>query len=266
LKTLFHIHATEKPTEPQTLLLEVGPDHASYAFLHPATHAITQLKYYAADEFEMETALRYILEEVRESHFNRVLIGSAYPYAMLTPLKYRKEESLLSIFYDQPGQHYLSDSIAEWQMINAYSIPANLFELLTVTFPSAQFVHAYTPSIKNNNGFSEEDRISIHFTTQNFSVLVKKRSHVLLAQTYTYKTPLDVVYYLLKICSELQLSQSETRIILSGLIEENSALYKELYTYFLHIQFAHGMEVLLPQNEYPQHFFTSFYNLATCVS
>jgi hypothetical protein len=266
LKTLFHIHTSEKPAASQTLLLEVGSDHASYAFLHPTSHTISQLKYFVADEFEMETTLHFILEEVRETSFSRVLIGSAYPYAMLTPIKYGKEESLLSIFYDQPGQHYLSDSIAEWQMINAYSIPANLFELLTVTFPSAQFVHAYTPSIKNNNGFSAEDQIAIHFTTQNFSVLVKKRSHVLLAQTYTYKTPLDVVYYLLKICSELQLSQSETLLTLSGLIEENSALYKELYTYFLHIQFAYGAEVTLPQHEYPQHFFTSLYNLAACVS
>jgi hypothetical protein len=246
--------------------LEVGADHANYAFLHPATHTISQLKYYIADEFEMETTLRFILEEVRESNFNRVLVCSAYPYAMLTPIKYKKEESLLSIFYDQPGQHYLADPIAEWQMINAYAIPTNIFELLTVSFPSAEFVHTYTPSIKNNNGFTAEDQISLHFTTQNFRVLVKKRSHVLLAQIYSYKTPLDVVYYLLKICSELQLSQSETLIILSGLIEENSALYKELYNYFLHIQFAHRAEVTLPQNEYPQHFFTSLYNLAACVS
>jgi hypothetical protein len=55
-----------------------------------------------------------------------------------------------------------------------------------------------------------EDQIAIHFTTQQFRVLVKQGAQLQLAQTYAYKTPLDVVYYLLKICSELGLDQARS--------------------------------------------------------
>jgi hypothetical protein len=89
---------------------------------------------------------------------------------------------------------------------------------------------------------------------------------VQLAQVYAYKTPLDVVYFLLKICYEFALDQSEVFLILSGLIDQDSAMYAELYNYFLNLHFAQAPLFSLPENDYPHHYFTSLYNLAACVS
>jgi hypothetical protein len=110
------------------------------------------------------------------------------------------------------------------------------------------------------------DQIDLHFTTQDFRVLVKKDQHVLLAQTYQYKTPLDVVYYLLKISYEFDLDQSSTFLIVSGLIEKDSALYQELHNYFVQLHFAQATTYELPENSHPHYYFTSLYNLASCVS
>lgn len=266
LKTLFHIRSEQPSGEAQTLLIEIGADHCSYAFLNKATQTITELKYFAVDELEMEAQLPAVIHEFKDKNFTNVVVCSAYATALLTPLKYVQENgSLLQLIYDQPAEHSFKDAISEWQMVNVHSLPAIIFALLEKEFPSAQFMHAYTPSLKIHNGFGAEDQIVIHFTTQHFRVLVKKGSHVQLAQTYQYKTPLDVVYYLLKICSELQLQQSDVHLVLSGLVEEASALYKELHHYFLNMHFAQTPSVALSQNEYPQHFFTSTYNLAACV-
>ena len=267
MKTLFHIQADEQPGEAKTLLLEVGTDYCSYAFLSKANDSITGLKYVSVDEFEMEADLRSIFDEIKDQSFTEVLVCSAFPWALLTPLKHAQHsDALLEVIYDQPAQQHFSDAINEWQMVNAHSMPAAVFELIQNQFPAARFLHAYTPAIKAYNGFAAENQISVHFTTQHFRVLVKKGAQVQLAQTYAYKTPLDVIYYLLKICSEGQLDQSDVHLLLSGLVEEASALYKELHHYFLHIHFAPAPAVSLPQNEYPQHFFTSTYNLAACVS
>jgi hypothetical protein len=267
LKTVFHIQADRESNEAETLLMEIGTGHCSYAFLNKMQHSITALKYFSIDEFETEVDLQSVLNEIKDKNFANVLICSAYPSALLTPFKYAATNGkLLHVIYDQPEQKHLNDTVNEWQLVNAYSMPITIFELLRKSFPFAQFIHAYTPALKVYNGHAAEDQISIHFTMQHFRVLVKKGGQVHLAQTYSYKTPLDVVYYLLKICSELQLNQSEVHLILSGLVEEASALYKELHNYFLHIHFAQAPTVSVPQNEYPQHFFTSTYNLAACVS
>ena len=102
--------------------------------------------------------------------------------------------------------------------------------------------------------------------TQQFRVLVKKDHQVHLAQTYSYKSPLDVVYFLLKICYEFKLDQSSVFVILSGLIEKDSAMYRELHSYFVNLHFAEATSYELPQNELPHHYFTSLYNLAACAS
>jgi hypothetical protein len=108
--------------------------------------------------------------------------------------------------------------------------------------------------------------LEVHIATQQFSVLVKKDNQVQLAQTYSYKSPLDVVYFLLKICYEFQLEQSSVFVILSGLVEKDSAMYKELHNYFTNLHFAEAAPYELPQNELPRHYFTSLYNLAACAS
>lgn len=267
MKTLFHIETDEQSNEAQALLIEAGPDYCSYAFLSKTNNTITHLKYFSVDEFEMETNLQSVIDELRNQNFTEVLVCAAYPAALLAPFKYAQHsDSLLNVIYDQPAQQHLSDTINEWQLVNAYSVPKGVFELIKGAFPSARFIHTYTPALKIYNGFASEDQISIHFTTHNFRVLVKKGTQIHLAQIYSYKTPLDVAYYLLKICSELELSQSDVHLILSGLVEEASSLYKELHNYFLNIHFAGEPTVSIAQNEYPQHFFTSTYNLAACVS
>jgi hypothetical protein len=109
-----------------------------------------------------------------------------------------------------------------------------------------------------------ESQVAVHFTPFNFRVIVKKEGQLQLAQMYCYQAPLDVVYYLLKIIQEIDLLKEDTFIILSGLIEEDSALFKELHQYFLNVHFALPGNVTLQNNKLPQHFFTSMYNLAAC--
>jgi hypothetical protein len=120
--------------------------------------------------------------------------------------------------------------------------------------------------LKIYNGFVAPDQIDIHFNTEYFIVLVKKNKQAQLVQTYSYKTPLDVVYYLLKICYEFQIKQPEVFVIVSGLIDKDSNMYTELHNYFLNLHFAQAPSYSIPENDHPHHYFTSLYNLAACVS
>ena len=265
LKTIFDIRSETGNNKEQVLLIELGVDYCNYAFLDELDKSISQLTFITGSEFEMEQTVQSILNSLEEKEFSKVFICSALPQALLIPQKYYQNNQLTQLVYDQPAQRYLQDSIPEWQIINSYSIPERLVELFSSAFPSAFFLHTFTSSLKIYNGFPG-DQLSVHFSTQHFRVIVKNDGQLLLTQIYFYKTPLDVVYYLLKICSEFQLDQSQIQLVLSGLVETDSALYKELHHYFLNINFAQAPLVSLPENDYPQHFFTSFYNLAVCVS
>lgn len=267
LKILFDIGADVELSTDDRLLFEVGKDYCSYAYWNPSTNTIHHLQFISFEEVEAEKDLLEIINSVKNNRFDSVVICSAFAQALLVPTKYfNNNYQTLDIIYDQQAQEYKHDAIPEWQMITIYSLPQKIAGLFQDSFSNVQFLHAYTPAIKMYNGYVADNQLSVHFTPQHFRVLLKKDTAIQLAQTYWYKTPLDVIYYLLKICYEFEMEQSSVHLILSGLIEKNSTLFGELYQYFTNIHFAHPPEIKLPDNSYPQHFFTSIYNLATCVS
>lgn len=266
LKEAFHLQTGFPASGEPVLLLMVGNDHIAYAFFYATANAISELKYFTINDLQIQESIDTISVELQQHQFSGVVVCIAFSEALLVPIKYAGAgAALMGAVYEEPSRFILSDTIAEWQIQINYALPQNMYKQLVSSFPSARFIHAYTPALKINNGLAAEDQISLHFTTKYFRALVKKGAQVLLMQTYAYQTPLDVVYYLLKICQELQLVQTQISLLLSGFINEDSALYGELHKYFLQLHFAQAHEIALPENDLPQHYFTSIYNLAACA-
>lgn len=265
LKTVFEIGSDTAGCN--TVLLEIGDNYCCYALIKGQERSFRQIKYFAANVIEDYQDLATVLDEIKNGYCKKVIVCAAFSQALLIPNMYSEsQQALLNAVYDLPFHKHFTDRISEWQLLTSYSLPVSVFNLVVDRFPSARFIHAYTPALKIYNGFVAPDQVDIHFNTGHFRVLVKKNKQLQLAQTYGYKTPLDVVYYLLKISYEFQLKQSEVYLIVSGLIDKDSALYNELHHYFLNLHFAQGPEFSLPQSEHPHHYFTSLYNLAACES
>lgn len=265
MKTVFTIGSGDEACD--TILLEIGEDYCCYAQLKGPERTFASIQYITFDRFEAEASLLEILSKVKRENCEQVMVCSSFPQSLLTPRDgHQNDYILLSVLYDTLSQKYLKDEIPEWQIGVTYSLPLSFFDSVKEKFRFPMFMHAYTPSLKVFNGFSSPSQIDLHFGMEHFRVIVKKDNHIQLAQTYSYKTPLDVVYYLLKICYEVGVEQSEIGVVLSGLIDENSAMFTELHSYFLNLHFAEAPAYSVPENEFPQHYFTSLYNLAACVS
>ncbi len=266
MNTLLDIGRDSAAASGQTLLLEVGRDQCFTALFDKQANSISRLHMAAFDELEGEALLRPLLEEYAGRRFESVVVCSAFPQALLFPKKvFKKDFTALNTVYDLPAQAYFYDSLDEWQMINAYAVPESLYDTVTDLFPDARFLHCYTPTIKIYNGYVADHQLSVHFSGRSFRVLLKKDMAVHLVQTWQYRAPLDVVYYLLCICQAFGLQQGQVFLILSGLVEKNSALVAELQQYFTNVHFAQQPEISLPQSGYPPYYFTAVYNLAACV-
>jgi hypothetical protein len=266
LKTLFNLQSGKEIGSEHTLLLEAGSNYCCRAYVHKANNAIDGLQFVSFNETEAEDSISQLVNEKEKSVQNAV-VCSAFSQALLVPNKFFNDDySMLDFVYGQPAQAYFHDAISEWQLTNVYAMPLGIFEAVQGSFSSVQFLHAYTPAIKVYNGYVADSQINVHFSAHDFRVLLKKNSAIQLAQTYGYKTPLDVVYYLLKISYEFNLAPQDVQLILSGLIEKDSALFTELRQYFNNVHFTHPPEMKLPDDGHPPHFFTSLYNLASCAS
>lgn len=265
VKTVFEIEAAEAGDQSANLYMQIGSDHCLYAFLNDGDNKIQKLVYKELDATHFNAG--ELLAGLDEHNINKTVVASAFPQALLVPQRYFRENdsSYLDVLYDLPAQKYLHDRINEWQVVTVYSMPQLIFDSLNSRFSNVQFFHSYTAAIKAGH-HSAQPHLMVNFTSENFSVLLKNNQQLQLLQTYSYKTPLDVVYYLLKICYEFSIPQTEVQLLVSGFLEKNSALFTELRNYFLNVDFEPAPEGHLPAGEYPHHYFTALYNLLLCAS
>jgi hypothetical protein len=198
-----------------------------------------------------------------------VQVSYDHPASVLVPMQYHhggNEKNLLNAMHGSFVQSaIISEAISEWQMYNVYAVPDDVHEWVSRIFPAYKYRHNYTLNMQMKQD-SAADRIMIDFDTDEFSFLVIRQNKLLLAQTLTYATPEDILYFLLKTCNQFSLSREEVELFISGLIVKESQLYRELYQYFLNTCFRERAWDMPGANEYPAHFFTLLNDLSRCAS
>lgn len=268
MKTLFTIGGLEIHPSATTLLCEWGEGHFCFAAYHEQAKKVTNLSFVAYDALDQDT-LDAISKDIlpAEHSFQKMVFCSAFPESVLSPLSRSKhlDPSFPVHLYEHTSQA-LQNLIGEWQVMNSFLLPEKIHQRISAVYPKAVYMHVYSCALKIYNGFVAENQLMVYFMPNRFSIIVKKNSQLHLAQIYRYSSPLDVVYYLLKIVEELQLQKEETFLIVSGIIDPGSPLYETLYAYFLNLHFSTSASVSLPDHTHPPHYFTSLLNLAACVS
>ncbi|MEO7924584.1 MAG: DUF3822 family protein [Chitinophagaceae bacterium] len=268
MKQLFHITNTQTDPVMQVLALRVGEQHASFAVTGKNSNELAELAYCTAEEWN-ETELNdlFAAYPVLKNSFYEVLICYDHPQSIILPSVGSAKEEAAGILNASalPGHQQLiiSETIPGWQLLNVFSVPRETRDWLDLKFPITRSWHHYSLDIKNMTP-SATGTLQVDFRKNDFTVVVMSQNKFLLAQTFGYATPEDVIYYLLKTCRQFSLSQQDVLLQLSGLIDKQSALYKELYQYFIHPVFRES-SWKMPE-EYPAHFFTGLNDLAKCAS
>ena len=270
MKQLFHIENNDNNHAPQAISVRLGQRHACVSISGSFGEELSRLDYYTTDEWN-ENTLTLLFDSYLElnNSFLEVLIAYDYPQVTMIPSAFYKEESkkllLDTICGEQLHSHILSESVAEWKLYTVYAVPGEVHDWLCKKYPSGKFWHGYSLDLKAINAANQTGTVQIDIRSDDFSLLAVKEDKLLLAQTFLYTTPEDIAYYVLKICHQFALPQRQVQLQLSGLIDKQSALYKELYQYFIHVSLrdaAWGEA----GSEYPAHYFTSLNDLARCAS
>jgi len=269
LKQLFHIKNDSGEQVQEVLSIRLGEKHFSFVITNKEGNVIHELAYCALDQCnEQELAECRKAYPVLSHAFYNVLIAYDNSQSLLIPSGHYKpgESSVLlkTMTGDLYGSHIISEQVNGWQLFNIYGMPKDVQDWMSQQFPYGNSRHQYSLAIKDIIT-TDAGCVVVDFRTEDFTVLVARHHELLLARTIPYSTPEDVLYYLLKICEQFSLSQHGVRLRLSGLIDQQSALYRELTQYFIDIQFRQA-SWSGGGNEYPAHFFTSLNDLARCAS
>lgn len=272
MKELYHIKpASAADAAQQTLVIETGAGFISFGKIGLAGEMV-EAAYFTAvpEEEDLLSVLLHHIPSLND-RYHQIMVGYAFPAALLIPDKlyhFENSDALIRSVYGETGPlTVINEAVPAWQLHTVYTAPGWVRETAARRFANARYWHRYSATLKTKPAGS--DQLLVHFDRQEFSVLAFQNNQLLLAQIFSYTAPEDVLYALLKITHSFQLSQQTVQVLISGLAEENSALYKELYRYFIRIDWAvHTGDHTLADhfNEYPPHYFTSLFNLAACAS
>ena len=156
-----------------------------------------------------------------------------------------------------------TDLINEEGIYNAYKIPDSMWEGLTAKFPNIKINHLYTSLLKTIS--REDDKIHLIFYPGKVIVLVVKEGKFILVNSFDYVATEDVSYLLFNICKQFDLLNIPLE--LSGLIEEDSVLYKEIYKYFSVVSFVNvQVDCTFPDEvaTFPAHYFSHHFASGLC--
>jgi len=281
LKATFDIipeTAQQEEIQNSLLLMEVGDRVFSYVLYNKQQQRFVGLRQYNLDFIPgkpVMEALQEILagDELLQHSYREAFVVYHYTDSNLLPEKFfhielNKPVTEL-VFGNAHKGLLLSEKIPGWNVYNIYRIPREAHAVMQQKFAAGKYWHYYTIMLSGiDRQASGEGVIKIIVSSDRFVAAVFKDNALQLLQTYSYDTPDDVSYHLLAICHQCGLNNEQVLLKISGLLDEQSILYQELFKYFLHLEWeaaTGGARLHEGFDAYPAHYFSPLLNMALCV-
>lgn len=149
-----------------------------------------------------------------------------------------------------------------------------LFEISTVhqqlilsRFPTAKSISKQGSIRKVLQSQAELDttRIYVLYQHQYCYIAAIDKGNILFIQQFGYQSSLDPVYHILHNAALHQLPMESTTVFVSGLIDQDSSLYADLYRFIPHLRFDAVTKNLFDTEKHaahPAHYFVPFIKYA----
>ena len=186
------------------------------------------------DIFIKEKSLQYDFETVIVIHQNNL--------NTLVPNEYFKEDALKS--YLKYSIKTIATDLITFDELdfmnskNVYIPYVNINNFLFQNFGEFEYKHYSSVLLEKLFSIASNDICCyIHVSKSTFDIVIIKNSNLQFFNIFEYKTKEDFMYYVLFTLEQLELSTEETLVSVLGDIEEDSDLFRLMYTYIRNIDF-----------------------------
>lgn len=275
MNSSFKIGAVESVSAEARLLIEISLYGISWVIIDNGNECVLLHKHHfapgmtidkAADELKKLASQEQLLHE----NFKGTTVIYTHPHAVLVPSDLLQEEHkkpvLELVWGDMNDTFIRTDFLFRQYTHNIYPVPRQVDAVVSYLFSSPVTTHLYSllPDMYQSAG----DHLHCIFASTSFTAMLVNNGKLQAIQTFSFKTPEDVVYYLLQLCEAFETNMESLVLHLNGMIDKASNLYAELYKYFMQVEFATlPGEFTYPYGilDYPSHYFSYLLTAATCV-
>jgi len=147
------------------------------------------------------------------------LICELDTYAFVPASIFRDEEAELYLSYhdkkDKPEKVHFN-KLAEWDMVNVFSIPFALYTTLSQMYPDLAIEHHLSHFFTDKIQPSHRNCFQVWVRPKIMDVVVMTNAKPFLINSYVYRSTEDFIYYILSIFEQLSLSTDKYDVRLHG--------------------------------------------------
>jgi hypothetical protein len=258
VQKLFSIYFN--PDETNALFMEIGKHHIA-CWCTGGDKSLQAFEFFTFHDIEEHDEFEKVYEDAK---LHSVLLNNEFaateviwettPFTCVPNSLFKPEA--LDNYIDMLGKAPFTKALACTQQdyTVAFPVKEDALKIVQRHFPKAAASHKICQLSK---GLKSDTSNCIHtvFYHNHFLLLAIKDNALQLATSISYQSSKDCLYYLLYTMQQLNMPLNETLVLVSGFIDTNSVLYKDLYEY---IPLLQPSEKGMLKNEYPAHYFTTF--------
>ena len=263
------------------LSIQCSPFSLSFTILDTIRMKYIALKHYQFDNALEPTALReklksifhtdgYLVRGYKSLHFNYIT-----PKAVLVPSPVFQPEMAPAYFRytskldDQ--EEILFNRIPKLDSYLLFTMPSALKAEILRSLDDVRFFHQINPVIEEAmievKAKPDQPQIHVQIHPEFIDIAVFTKGRLELYNSFNYKNPEDIAFYVLYLFDQFEFSQEATKVILSGQIEKEGNRVGLLNRYIRNTsyqQFNKSFSYSYTFNELPQHQFAHLINLSRC--
>ncbi len=173
-------------------------------------------------------------------------------------------EKYITFIYQSIENEVLAfDDIKNLDITHVYTIKKPFFNYFKTQFPQVVFKNKKSSLIEHFSQHNEQnDNVYVNTNSNSFDCVVFKKNNLFLANTFTYNSAQNYIFYLMHVLISLNLNTETIHLYLSGSIEEKSAIYDYIYKYIRHIHFIQKPKhIEYVSEDMPFHYFFNLLNV-----
>ncbi|MEP6951188.1 MAG: DUF3822 family protein [Ginsengibacter sp.] len=274
MKTVLEILPVELDAQNCTLVFEINNEGFSYTIKDDDENVYIAAAVFHFDKIPGVDDYSIVLQNELQQHrvlsgdFKKVCIMYSFEECVLIPFSLynsRENTNVLNLIHGdfQSNFSVLTDVITKSEIYNIYRVPAPVLNMVKSKFPYAINRHQY--SVLLNQVPAEGDKLSVIFYPKKVVMMLNKNGATQFINTFSYDTADDVLYILLNACQQFEAYDIPVEI--SGMVEMNSPLTKEIYNHFSSVGFSElpaGSNYSEEITRHPTHYFSYLFAVDSC--
>jgi hypothetical protein len=269
---------SQKATPAYELNVLIGSD-SIYYLINDAQLNVLALKSFHFDQRpsgDLAASLKSAFFDdplLKESYLSTKIVFTT-PHFTLVPTKFYNENQHTAYFENLTEMigydHIAVDTIKTMDVQNVYLIDSQLLATAKTILPAAQHHHIFSSLILGFQKLAESRgsyQVFANIRDGQLQILFFDGRDLVFANSFSFKTPQDVIYYLLNCYEQFKLNPEVTPLSISGSLTEHSDIFKYVYRYIRHISFVPTPAYFRFGQQFtgiPAHFYFDLFSINLC--